>query len=173
LIVTHDHQRDEDILALAVARPHAYIGLVGSRRKVLRLVDRVRARHGSEVMPLGFERVYAPVGLDLGALTPEEIAVSIVAEWVALRRGKRTRHLSVVGGREDECTSGGRCVAHACCCPAASAPPRFVSSAASSPRCDARPSLYRLPAAPRSCSTSATWWCFRVSSTVTCTSTNP
>lgn len=105
LIVTHDHQRDEDILALAVARPHAYIGLVGSRRKVLRLVDRVRARHGSEVMPLGFERVYAPVGLDLGALTPEEIAVSIVAEWVALRRGKRTRHLSVVGGREDECTS--------------------------------------------------------------------
>lgn len=96
LIVTHDHQRDEDILALALARPHAYIGLVGSRRKVLRLVDRVRVRHSPHAPALSFERVYAPVGLDLGALTPEEIAVSIVAEWVALRRGKPGQHLSVM-----------------------------------------------------------------------------
>ncbi|HEU5075300.1 MAG TPA: XdhC family protein [Polyangiaceae bacterium] len=96
LIVTHDHQLDEDILGLAVARPHAYIGLVGSRRKVLRLVDRVQARQGPAAQALSFERVYAPVGLDLGALTPQEIAVSIVAEWVALRRGKQGRHLSVL-----------------------------------------------------------------------------
>lgn len=97
LIVTHDHQLDEDILGLAVVRPHAYIGLVGSRRKVLRLVERVQARQGGPgAQALGFERVYAPVGLDLGALTPQEIAVSIVAEWVALRRGKPGRHLSVL-----------------------------------------------------------------------------
>ena len=96
LIVTHDHQLDEDILALALSRPHAYIGLVGSRRKVLRLVDRVRARHAATTEALGLERVYAPVGLDLGALTPEEIAISIVAEWVALRRGKPVQHLSLV-----------------------------------------------------------------------------
>lgn len=97
LIVTHDHQLDEDILGLALTRPHAYIGLVGSRRKVLRLVDRVKARHEAGAQALGFERVYAPVGLDLGALTPDEIAVSIVAEWVLLRRGKQGQHLSVLG----------------------------------------------------------------------------
>jgi len=92
LIVTHDHQLDEEILGLSVTRPHAYIGLVGSRRKVLRLVERAKARHGA----LNLERVYAPVGLDLGALTPEEIAVSIVAEWVALRRGKPATHLGIL-----------------------------------------------------------------------------
>ncbi len=97
LIVTHDHQLDEDILALALTRPHAYIGLVGSRRKILRLVERVRARQSPDARPLDVERVYAPVGLDLGALTPEEIAISIVAEWVALRRGKPAPHLRVLG----------------------------------------------------------------------------
>jgi xanthine/CO dehydrogenase XdhC/CoxF family maturation factor len=95
LIATHDHQLDEDVLALAVSRPHAYIGLMGSRRKVLRLVERVQARH-TEGTATSFERVYAPVGLELGALTPEEIAVSIVAEWIALRRGKQLGHLSVL-----------------------------------------------------------------------------
>lgn len=101
LIVTHNHQLDEDILALAVARPHAYIGLMGSRRKVLRLVERVQARHTEGPEP-SFERVYAPVGLDLGALTPEEIAVSIVAEWVALRRGKKLEHLSLLQSLSNE-----------------------------------------------------------------------
>jgi len=101
LIVTHNHQLDEDILALAVARPHAYIGLMGSRRKVLRLIDRVQARRAEGSTGPSLERVYAPVGLDLGALTPDEIAVSIVAEWVALRRdsacrGKQPGHLSVL-----------------------------------------------------------------------------
>ena len=107
LIVTHDHQLDEDILGLAVTRPHAYIGLVGSRRKVLRLIDRTvertRARREQSV---SFERVYAPVGLDLGALTPEEIAVSIVAEWVALRRGRHAQHLSVVEQADEQLSPG-------------------------------------------------------------------
>lgn len=101
LIVTHDHQLDEDILGLALTRPHAYIGLVGSHRKILRLVDRVRARRNPGAAPLSFERVYAPVGLDLGALTPDEIAVSIVAEWVALRRGKSAPHLRVLRSPAD------------------------------------------------------------------------
>lgn len=96
LIVTHDHQLDEAILGLALTRPHAYLGLVGSRRKILRLVDRVKARHEAANPALSFERVYAPVGLDLGALTPDEIAISIVAEWVALRRGKPAQHLSIL-----------------------------------------------------------------------------
>lgn len=92
LIVTHDHQLDEEILGLSATRPHAYIGLVGSRRKVLRLVERVKARHGA----ISLERVYAPVGLDLGALTPDEIAVSIAAEWVALRRDRPAAHLGLL-----------------------------------------------------------------------------
>jgi xanthine dehydrogenase accessory factor len=81
LIVTHDHQLDEEVLRRALAGRARYIGLVGSRRKVYRLLQRVAARQGS----LDLRRVYAPVGLDLGAVTPAEIAVSIVAELVALR----------------------------------------------------------------------------------------
>lgn len=89
LIVTHDHRLDEELLELAAQRPHAYIGLVGSRRKVIRIVERVRARQPQ----VALDRVYAPVGLDLGAVSPEEIAVSIVAEWIALRRDKMAPHL--------------------------------------------------------------------------------
>lgn len=93
LIVTHDHQLDEQALALAAGSHARYIGLVGSRRKVLRLVERVLdKRHGD--FPL--ERVFAPVGLDIGAVTPEEIAVSIVAELVALRHGRPASHLRVL-----------------------------------------------------------------------------
>jgi xanthine dehydrogenase accessory factor len=89
LITTHEHRLDEELLDLATRQPHAYIGLVGSKRKVLRLVERIQAKRGA----MALERTYAPVGLDLGAADPAEIAVSIVAEWVALRRGKPAAHL--------------------------------------------------------------------------------
>jgi xanthine/CO dehydrogenase XdhC/CoxF family maturation factor/cation diffusion facilitator CzcD-associated flavoprotein CzcO len=93
LIVTHDHQLDEELLALALQQQSAaYIGLVGSRRKVFRLVQRISARHGKQDL----RRVFAPVGLDLGAQTPEEIAVSIVAELIALRHAKQVPHLRAV-----------------------------------------------------------------------------
>jgi xanthine dehydrogenase accessory factor len=84
LIMTHDHQLDERALELALACPLRYIGLVGSRRKVFRIVQRVAARRGKPSL----DRVYAPVGLDLGAVSPEEIAVSIVSELIALRYGR-------------------------------------------------------------------------------------
>lgn len=90
LIVTHDHQLDERALESAAANEARYIGLVGSRRKVFRLVERVLVKRKGDV-PV--ERVFAPVGLDIGAVTPEEIAVSIVAELVALRRGRPATHL--------------------------------------------------------------------------------
>jgi xanthine dehydrogenase accessory factor len=90
VIVTHDHQLDERAPESAAGQNARYVGLVGSRRKVFRLVERVSLkRHGD----VPFERVYAPVGLDIGAVTPEEIAVSIVAELVALRHGKPSNHL--------------------------------------------------------------------------------
>lgn len=92
VIVTHDHALDERALELAMRSEARYIGLVGSRRKVFRLLQRIAAR-GEK---LDLERVYAPVGLDLGALGPEEIAVSIAAELIALRRGKAASHLRAV-----------------------------------------------------------------------------
>ncbi|HKP55702.1 MAG TPA: XdhC family protein [Polyangiales bacterium] len=92
LIVTHDHQLDEELLSLALQQSAAYIGLVGSKRKVFRLVQRIHARRGKQDL----SRVFAPVGLDLGAQTPEEIAVSIVAELVALRRGKQVPHMRAI-----------------------------------------------------------------------------
>jgi xanthine dehydrogenase accessory factor len=65
---------------------------VGSRRKVYRLLQRVVAREGA----LDLRRVYAPVGLALGAVTPAEIAVSIVAELIALRHQGALGHLRAV-----------------------------------------------------------------------------
>lgn len=90
LIVTHDHQLDERALESASGNQARYIGLVGSRRKVFRLVERVLAKRQGDV-PV--ERVFAPVGLDIGAVSPEEIAVSIVAELIALRHGRPAAHL--------------------------------------------------------------------------------
>jgi xanthine dehydrogenase accessory factor len=86
LIVTNDHRLDEELLELAVRRRPRFIGLVGSQRKTFRLLQRIRARAGTDALAL--DRVYAPVGLDIGAVGPDEIAISIVAELVALRRGR-------------------------------------------------------------------------------------
>jgi xanthine dehydrogenase accessory factor len=85
VIVTHDHQLDERALEVASGQSARYVGLVGSRRKIFRLLERVNLKRQGDVP---FERIYAPVGLDIGAITPEEIAVSIVAELVALKHGK-------------------------------------------------------------------------------------
>lgn len=97
LVLTHDHRLDEEALDTYARGPHAYLGMIGSRRKVLRILQRIEARAG--LPPL--DRVYAPVGLDLGAVTPEEIAVSIAAELIAVRRGRGSQgplggHLRIV-----------------------------------------------------------------------------
>lgn len=92
LIVTHDHRLDEEALDVCAARPHRYIGMIGSKRKVFRVIQRIHARRGAPAL----DRVYAPVGLDIGAVTPEEIAVSIGAELVALRHGAQAPHMRAV-----------------------------------------------------------------------------
>jgi xanthine dehydrogenase accessory factor len=92
LIATHDHALDEKVLELALSQPARYIGLVGSRRKVLRLLERIRARRGE----LDLTRLHAPVGLALNAVGPAEIAVSIAAELVALRRSAQVPHMRSV-----------------------------------------------------------------------------
>ncbi len=83
VISTHDHRIDEDTLARCLGLPRRYLGMIGSRRKVIRVFRRIR--HKGPSRP--FAGVSAPIGLDLGALTPEEIAVSIVAEMIAVKRG--------------------------------------------------------------------------------------
>jgi xanthine dehydrogenase accessory factor len=83
LIVTRGHKDDMRVLAWAVRTQARYIGMIGSKRKVLSVYKALE----SEGYSLGeFERVRAPVGLDIGALTPEEISISIAAELIAARR---------------------------------------------------------------------------------------
>jgi len=84
VIVTHSHRLDEELLARCVDRQYRYLGMIGSRAKVRRFLGRYRKRgiEGEQ-----FAQVHAPIGLDIGALEPGEIAVSIVAEMVAVRRG--------------------------------------------------------------------------------------
>jgi len=83
LIVTRGHKDDMRVLAWAVRTPARYIGMIGSKRKVLS-VYKALEREGYSLDE--FSRVHAPVGLDIGALSPEEIAVSICAELIAVRR---------------------------------------------------------------------------------------
>ena len=82
-IATRCHRDDMRVLRWAVQTPARYIGMVGSKRKAI-TVFRELTREG--LNPDLFDRVHSPVGLDIGAVTPEEIAVSIVAELVAVRR---------------------------------------------------------------------------------------
>jgi xanthine dehydrogenase accessory factor len=87
LIVTRGHKDDMRVLAWAVRTNARYIGMIGSKRKVIS-VYRALEREGYS--PAEFERVHAPVGLDIGALSPEEIAVSISAELIAVRRNAQS-----------------------------------------------------------------------------------
>ncbi len=90
-VVIATHASDERALRSFVARDCAYLGFLGSRRKARVLLDKARA----EGVPAArLERVRAPIGLDLGAETPEEIAVSVVAEIMAAMAGRDAAPLS-------------------------------------------------------------------------------
>lgn len=96
VITTRDHARDEQALRALLRCPHRYIGMIGSRRKVHAVVQRiVRREHelGRELPD--FSRVRAPMGLGLGGRSPGEIAVSVVAELLADRHGGAGTSLSV------------------------------------------------------------------------------
>jgi xanthine dehydrogenase accessory factor len=83
VIVTRGHKEDMRVLAWAVRTQARYVGMIGSKRKVLSVY---KALEKEGYRPEEFERVFAPMGLEIGALSPEEIAVSIVGELVAVRR---------------------------------------------------------------------------------------
>lgn len=83
VIVTRGHHDDMRILKWAVDQPARYLGMIGSKRKILTIYKELE----SQGVPASkFENVHAPIGLEIGAVTPEEIAVAIVAEMIATRR---------------------------------------------------------------------------------------
>jgi xanthine dehydrogenase accessory factor len=86
VVVTRGHRHDLDAMRALAPRDLRYVGLIGSRAKVKRVYDALM-EEGS-VQPDDLARVHAPIGLDIGAITPQEIAVSILAELIAVRRGR-------------------------------------------------------------------------------------
>ncbi|HVF72337.1 MAG TPA: XdhC family protein [Chthoniobacterales bacterium] len=91
ILVSRNHEIDGEALAVAVEQNGAgYIGMIGSRRKVRMVFDRLRERGISEEK---LARVFAPLGLDIGAESPKEIAVSAIAEVLAVLRGRSAKHL--------------------------------------------------------------------------------
>ncbi len=85
VIVTRGHRHDLGALRALSARNLRYVGLIGSRAKVKRLYDALLAEG---IDPDTLTRIHAPIGLDIGAVTPQEIAVSILAELIAVKHGK-------------------------------------------------------------------------------------
>jgi xanthine dehydrogenase accessory factor len=90
-IMTRGHAHDLECLLEVIDKPVAYIGMIGSRRRVKGVLEMVREKGHSEEL---LARVHAPIGLDIGARTPEEIAVSVMAEVVQARRGGTGSSLS-------------------------------------------------------------------------------
>ena len=95
VVVTRGHKHDIDALRALVRTPLRYVGLIGSRAKVKRIYDALRQEG---ITPEALKPVHAPIGLDIGAITPQEIAVSILAELIAVKHGK-------VGGSAGETVS--------------------------------------------------------------------
>jgi xanthine dehydrogenase accessory factor len=101
VIVTRGHRDDMRMLRWAVQTPARYIGMIGSKRKTITIFKELQNEGLAAQL---FDRVHAPVGLDIGAITPEEIAVSITAELIAARRKveRELPHMSWFHRREHE-----------------------------------------------------------------------
>jgi xanthine dehydrogenase accessory factor len=98
VILTHDPKLDDAALSIALQSDAAYVGAMGSRRAQAQRRERLLAAGLDEEL---LERVAAPIGLDLGAVSPEETALSIMAELAAVRHGR-------AGGRLSQSKGGGR-----------------------------------------------------------------
>ena len=98
-ILTHDPKLDDAALSIALRSDAAYVGAMGSRRAQAQRRERLLAAGVEEEL---LERIAAPIGLDLGAVSPEETALSIMAEVVAVRNGRDGGRLSQSSGRIHE-----------------------------------------------------------------------
>ena len=87
VIVTRGHADDQEVLEWALTTEARYIGMIGSRKKIRTLYRNLEEKG---IAPERLERVFAPIGLDIGALTPEEIAVAIVGQLIQVRRESLT-----------------------------------------------------------------------------------
>jgi xanthine dehydrogenase accessory factor len=85
-VTTHDHPLDQACVEALLRKPGAYVGVIGSRRKAERFKMRLQAAGFTEAE---IARMESPMGMPIGALTPAEIAVSIVGELISIRRGKK------------------------------------------------------------------------------------
>ncbi len=88
VIVTRGHRSDEEILSRVVDSPAKYIGMIGSKRKVLTTYEHlVQSGVSAELL----KRIHAPIGIEIGAATAEEIGISVAAQLIAVRRGEAER----------------------------------------------------------------------------------
>jgi xanthine dehydrogenase accessory factor len=85
VVLTRGHRQDHEVLRALAGREFRYVGLIGSRAKVARLTE---ALIEGGAPPEWLRRLHAPIGFDIGAVSPAEIAVAILAELIAVRRGK-------------------------------------------------------------------------------------
>jgi len=92
VIVTRGHTNDLEALRALAPRDLRYLGLIGSRAKVARIYEQLVE---DKMTPEQLKHVHAPIGLDIGAVTPQEIAVSILAELIAVKHGKSLPELSL------------------------------------------------------------------------------
>ena len=83
-VVTRGHNEDERCMHAVVRANPDYAGLIGSKRRTSIVIDRLREKGATEEQ---LKKVHAPIGLDIGAISPEEVALAIIAEIVAVRRG--------------------------------------------------------------------------------------
>jgi xanthine dehydrogenase accessory factor len=83
VIVTRGHRDDMRVLRWAIGTRARYIAMIGSKRKTISVIKELEKEGISRA---AFERVFAPMGLEIGAVSPEEIAVSVTAEMIAVRR---------------------------------------------------------------------------------------
>ena len=98
-IVTRGHNEDEECMHAVVATNPDYVGLIGSKRRTNIVIENLRRAGVSEAK---LKNIRAPIGLDIGAVTPEEVAMSIIAEIVSERHGREGRSLSAWRRSDDQ-----------------------------------------------------------------------
>lgn len=137
VIVTRDHQQDQALLEQLLPFELAYLGLIGSQRKVLTFRQRLLNKGFSEER---LQRVHAPIGLRIGAQTPPEIAIAIAAELIAVRAARRESKAPRAGQHKAEpdrsaSRSASRSAARSCAPPTAATAPTAheLPSSAQSP----------------------------------------
>ncbi len=92
VLITRGHKYDETCLREIIHSDAKYIGMIGSRRRIKACFERFK--NEEKIAEEVIARVYAPIGLDIGTETPEEIALSIMAEIVKIRRGGQAKSMS-------------------------------------------------------------------------------